>query len=91
MSVITSVGIIYMKNRDGDRTGCFDVCRGDTAVYLRINRNRNEVVAVIPLDVTRQLAELLVKAAGGFCKEGDRCVCGGDTPAIQAQCGNWIK
>lgn len=25
------------------------------------------------------------------CIEGDRCVCGGDTPAVRATCGNWIK
>lgn len=27
----------------------------------------------------------------GRCKEGDRCVCGGDTPEVRATCSNWIK
>lgn len=90
MSVVSSVGIINMT-KDGRRTGCFDVCRSDTAVHLRINRQGSEVVAVIPLDVARQLSDLIAKAAGGFCKERERCVCGGDTPAIQAACQNWIK
>lgn len=25
------------------------------------------------------------------CKEGDRCVCGGDTPGVRAGCANWVK
>lgn len=25
----------------------------------------------------------------GFCSEGDRCVCGGDVPAVRAGCFNW--
>ena len=25
------------------------------------------------------------------CKDGDRCVCGGDTPAVRAGCTNWIN
>jgi hypothetical protein len=27
----------------------------------------------------------------GSCREGDRCGCGGDTPAVRAGCHNWIK
>lgn len=27
----------------------------------------------------------------GYCKEHERCVCGGDLPAIQASCGNWVS
>lgn len=26
----------------------------------------------------------------GHCSEGDRCVCGGDTPAVRAGCANWV-
>lgn len=26
----------------------------------------------------------------GYCTEGDRCVCGGDTPAVRAGCANWV-
>lgn len=29
------------------------------------------------------------KTAGGYCAEGDNCVCGGDTPAVRACCENW--
>lgn len=29
--------------------------------------------------------------SAGHCKEGDRCVCGGDTPEIQACCSNWVR
>ena len=25
-----------------------------------------------------------------YCTEGDRCVCGGDTPAVRAGCANWV-
>lgn len=27
----------------------------------------------------------------GYCTEGDRCVCGGDTPGVRAGCANWVK
>ncbi len=27
----------------------------------------------------------------GYCIEGDRCVCGGDTPAVRAGCANWVR
>lgn len=31
-----------------------------------------------------------VSAPGaGRCVEGDKCVCGGDVPAVRASCGNW--
>lgn len=26
----------------------------------------------------------------GYCTEGDRCVCGGDTPGVRAGCANWV-
>lgn len=28
--------------------------------------------------------------APAYCTEGDRCVCGGDTPAVRAGCANWV-
>jgi hypothetical protein len=30
-------------------------------------------------------------STGGHCKEGDRCVCGGDLPRVREGCGNWVK
>lgn len=62
MSVISTVGIINMM-KDGKRTGCFDVCRSDTAVHLRINRLGSEVVITIPFDTARELSELIAEAA----------------------------
>lgn len=29
--------------------------------------------------------------AKGHCKDGDRCVCGGDLPRVREGCGNWVK
>lgn len=29
--------------------------------------------------------------AQAHCKEGGRCVCGGDTPGVRATCDNWMK
>ncbi len=26
----------------------------------------------------------------GYCSEGSRCVCGGDTPRVRAGCANWV-
>lgn len=28
---------------------------------------------------------------GGYCSEGDHCVCGGDLPSIREGCSNWCK
>lgn len=67
--VISTVGVINMANRDSDRTGCFDVCRSDHAVHLRINRMGSEVVAVIPPGVARDIAALLVRAADDILPE----------------------
>jgi hypothetical protein len=27
----------------------------------------------------------------GYCSEGDRCVCNGDTERVRQGCGNWVK
>lgn len=31
------------------------------------------------------------QAESGRCYEGERCVCGGDTPRVREGCVNWIK
>lgn len=28
---------------------------------------------------------------GGYCSEGDKCLCGGDTPGVRAGCAHWMK
>lgn len=39
----------------------------------------------------RAVEQLFGKAeSDGRCSEGDRCVCGGDTPGVRAGCSNWI-
>jgi hypothetical protein len=38
------------------------------------------------------VADLLSnKIETGYCSEGDRCVCGGDTEGVRRSCGNWVK
>lgn len=29
--------------------------------------------------------------ADGYCREGELCVCGGDTPGVRAGCSRWVK
>jgi hypothetical protein len=29
--------------------------------------------------------------SSGHCRNGDACVCGGDTAGVRATCGNWVK
>ena len=37
----------------------------------------------------QERTERLAQPAG-YCTEGDRCVCGGDTPAVRSGCANWV-
>lgn len=38
----------------------------------------------------RIAADTLAGPKTGYCTEGDRCVCGGDTPGVRAGCANWV-
>lgn len=35
--------------------------------------------------------ELPPSSRTGYCTEGDRCVCGGDTAEVRAGCRNWKR
>ena len=37
----------------------------------------------------QERAERLAQPVG-YCTDGDKCVCGGDTPAVRAGCANWV-
>jgi hypothetical protein len=37
------------------------------------------------------MARPTAAGAGDHCREGDRCVCGGDLPRVREGCGNWMK
>lgn len=37
----------------------------------------------------RQFPSFVREPLPANCAEGDRCVCGGDTPAVRRGCGNW--
>lgn len=36
-------------------------------------------------------AQMALTGSAGYCTEGDRCVCGGDLPAIREGCYSWQK
>lgn len=101
MSVDLEHRTIYNASRQEARVdGIAVVGASHTMIYVEENGDFMVTVSVqkCGLDPARMHIVTINKemlaamnAATPHCKEGDRCNCGGDTPAVRATCPNWIK
>lgn len=51
-------------------------------------RHLNAIALAVDLDSAAAPSQA---TATSYCREGDRCVCGGDLPRVREGCGNWAK
>ena len=45
---------------------------------------------LLTADQAKAMLEHVLGVVDGYCTEGERCVCGGDTPRVRSGCANWV-